>query len=209
MTSLAVQSHPMARETEAKLPVADLSAIHARLLALGARDAGQAFERNRVFDDAGGTLEARGILLRIRTHGAERGGILTVKHLVRGGAFKTREEIESAVDSADTLIQQFAILGYHVAWIYEKRRRTLLWRDCVFALDECPEIGFFVEVEGAGHNIRAACEAAGLDPESHLADSYLALWKKHLAALGDAPRDMIFARDEHAADDSARKGRIP
>ncbi len=189
----------MAQETEAKIPVADLSAVHAKLLALGAEDRGEVFERNRVFDDGGGTLEERGILLRLRTHGAERGGILTVKRIVGGGAFKTREEIETTTDDADTLLSQLDILGYRVAWIYEKRRRTLLWGGCVFALDTCPEIGTFVEIEGDEQGIRAACAAVGLDPGSHLPGNYLALWRQHLAARGEAPRDMTFAHKGQTA----------
>ena len=185
----------MAREIEAKIRVSDLNAIHARLLALGASDEGVNLERNWVFDDATGSLHARGVLLRVRSHG-DAGGILTVKRKVDGGAFKTREEVESMIDSTDDLLRQFEILGYGVAWIYEKRRRTMLWRDCVFALDECPEIGCFVEIEGSEDDIRAACETIGLNPDSHIEDNYLGLWQKHLRANGEEPRHMTFARDD-------------
>ncbi len=182
----------MARETEAKIPVPDLPAIHARLLALGAEDRGEVFERNRVLDDADGSLARRGMLLRVRTHGAEKGGLLTVKHVAGGGAFKTREEIETVADDAETLLRQLAVLGYRVAGIYEKRRRTLLRRGCVVSLDECPELGAFVEIEGDEAGIRAVCGEIGLNPLDHLGDSYLALWRNHLAARGEPPRDMTF-----------------
>lgn len=187
----------MAREIEAKIRVPDLTAIHARLLGLGASDEGVVFERNWIFDDANNSLAGRGVLLRVRSHGGA-GGILTVKHRVDGGAFKTREEVESMFDSTDDLLRQLEMLGYHIGWIYEKRRRTMLWRDCVFALDECPEIGSFVEIEGNEDSIRDACGKVGLDPESHIDDNYLGLWRKHLEANGEQPRHMTFARDEIA-----------
>lgn len=182
----------MGRETEAKIQVDDLGALHGKLLSLGAADEGEAFERNWVFDDAAGALERRGVLLRLRTHDEGANGILTVKRAVESGAFKTREEVESMVDSAGDLLRQFEILGYRVAWIYEKRRRTMLWRGCVFALDECPEIGGFIEIEGDEKGIRDACAALGLDPGGHIQDSYLGLWRKHLAARREAPRHMTF-----------------
>lgn len=183
----------MPYEIEAKIRVDGLDALHARLRALGAADEGAAFERNWVFDDAEGSLERRGVLLRLRCLDGAAGGVLTVKHSVTGGAFKKREEVETRVDSVDAVLRQEAILGYRVAWIYEKRRRTLLWNGCVFALDECPEIGTFIEIEGGEEGIRAGCAALGLDPGAHIQDNYLGLWRKHLDALGDKPRHMTFA----------------
>ncbi len=182
----------MAKETEAKIRVHNLVAVHDRLLALGAVDEGRQLERNWVFDNDDGSLERKGVLLRVRGYGGA-GGVFTVKQRTGGGAFKTREEVESMVDSVEDLLRQLDMLGYRLAWMYEKRRRTLLWRDCVFALDECPEIGSFVEIEGGEQSIREACRAVGLDPGRHIDDTYLGLWRKHLEARGEPPRHMIFS----------------
>lgn len=181
----------MAREIEAKIRVEDLDRYQARLDRLGAANEGGVLERNWVFDDADGRLEKSGTLLRVRNTGGVA-GVLTVKRKVDGGEFKTREEVESMVDSSEDLLRQFEMLGFLVVWIYEKRRHTWLWRDCIVSLDECPEIGCFIEIEGTPDRIRGVAGELGLDPGDHIDDNYLGLWKKHLEARGEAPRNMIF-----------------
>lgn len=190
----------MPLEIEAKIKVDDLVDVRAKLNALGATNEGEADERNWVLDDAGQSLKARGFLLRVRSLG-ETGGILTVKRpIAEGGEFKTREEVETMVDSTHDLLKQLEILGYRTAWIYEKRRQTWLWRDCVIALDECPEIGSFVEIEGSPESIRLVCADLGLDPDTSINDNYLTLWRRHLEEKGEAPRNMEFDRARNADD---------
>ena len=181
----------MATETEAKIKVSDLGVVAARLHVLGATDEGAVFERNWVLDRPDGEIMKAGALLRVRNTGGP-GGVLTVKHRTAGGEFKTREEVETRVDSCELLLRQLETLGFRVGWIYEKRRATWLWRDCVVTLDECPEMGGFVEIEGEAEAIRRAAADIGLDPDSHIDDNYLGVWMKYLAARGEAPRDMVF-----------------
>ena len=188
----------MGLECEAKLKVPDLKRIQARLGEFGALNKGGSLERNWVLDDSEGSLRRNEKLLRIRGTGGD-GGVLTVKTPAPGGEFKNREEIETTVDSTADLLRQFGALGFRVVWIYEKLRQTWGWRDCVFALDECPEIGCFVEIEGTPERIRAAAAELGLDPDAHIEDNYMGLWTKHLAALGQPFRDMVFRR-ENAGD---------
>lgn len=190
----------MSREIEAKIKVDGLVEIRMRLNELGASNEGETNERNWVLDNSAGSLESRGLLLRVRNLG-DAGAILTVKRPVEGGEFKVREEVETMVDSVRDLLKQLDMLGYQVKWIYEKRRQTWLWRDCVLALDECPELGFFVEIEGEPDAIRAVCEDLYLDPESHIDDNYLTLWRKYLEANGEEDRNMVFSSDAKWADD--------
>ena len=193
----------MAREIEAKIKVEDLGVIAKRLEGLGAVNEGDCLERNWVLDYPDGRLAAEGVLLRVRNLGGV-GGVLTVKHRVEGGVFKTREEVESMVDSTDDVLRQFEILGYGIRWIYEKFRATWLWHDCVLALDEMPEIGSYVEIEGDPERIREVAVQLGLDPASHINDNYLGLWQKHLAARGEGPRHMVFAPGQARKQKSGR-----
>lgn len=181
----------MATETEAKIKVDALAPIVERLRNLGALDQGTSLERNWVLDRPDGGLMAGGVLLRVRNVG-DVGGILTVKRRMKGGEFKTREEVESMIDSTDDVLRQLQMVGFEIKWIYEKQRATWVWHDCVLALDECPEIGCFVEIEGEADDIRLAAADIGLDPALHIQDSYLELWMKHLAARGEDPRHMVF-----------------
>ena len=185
----------MARECEAKIRVPDLAPLRRRLEELGAANEGACLERNWVMDRRDGELHRQDVLLRVRSMGGT-GGVLTVKHRVDGGAFKTREEVESMVDSTEDLLRQLEMVGFVVTWVYEKYRATWLWNDCVLALDECPEIGSFIEIEGAPESIVEAAGHLGLDPADHIDDNYLGLWQKHLAARGEKPRHMVFSREE-------------
>lgn len=195
----------MATETEAKIKVADLAPIAQRLRSLGAVDEGTVLEKNCVLDRPGDELMHGGVLLRVRNVGGP-GGILTVKRRAEGGQFKTREEVECMVDSSHDLLQQLEMVGFRVKWIYEKRRGTWLWHDCVLALDECPEIGCFVEIEGEADNICRVAADIGLDPDKHIDDNYLGLWQKHLAARGEDPRHMVFPAEEERPKN--RSGRL-
>lgn len=187
----------MALETEAKIKVGSLDDIRAKLDAYGAANEGDCLERNWVLDNRDGELKKKGVLLRVRNEG-EEGGILTIKRPVEGGEFKTREEIETMVDSAEELIRQLTAVGFEVKWVYEKHRQTWLWRDCVLALDECPELGFFIEIEGVPDKIREVAGELGLNPADHIDDNYLGLWMKHLEKLGQKPRNMLFDHDTAA-----------
>lgn len=182
---------PMATECEAKIRVEDLEPLRHRLEEAGAVNEGEYLERNWVLDFPDGSLHSRGTLLRVRNVG-EVGGVLTVKHRVDGGAFKTREEVESMVDSTEDLLRQLEILGFQVKCIYEKLRGTWLFYDCVLALDECPEMGSFIEIEGTPERIREAALQLELDPNDHLDDNYLELWRKYLEEKGEAHRHMVF-----------------
>ena len=184
----------MAREVEAKIKIDNFDALRARLDKLGASYEGECLERNWIFDTHKELLRKRGVLLRVRnTGGAE--AEFTVKRKIDGGEFKTREEIESMVDSTDDLLRQMEMLGYHIIWIYEKFRQTWIWRDCMITLDECPEMGCFVEIEGTPDRIRGAAAELGLDTRDHIDDNYIGLWLKYLEARGEKPRNMVFSQD--------------
>lgn len=184
----------MAREIEAKIKVDNFERLRARLDHLGAANEGDCLERNWVLDDAEGNLRNSDTLLRVRNNGGVD-GILTVKRRISGGEFKTREEVESMVDSTDDLLQQLEMIGYKATWIYEKIRQTWLWRDCVVTLDELPELGCYVEIEGTPEKIRGVASELGLDADQHIDDNYLGLWIKHLESRGEDHRNMIFPAD--------------
>lgn len=181
----------MTLETEAKLPLHDHAPVRAALERAGARCLRTELERNMVLDSPDESLRARGMLLRVRTTGTDE-ALLTIKRPAPDAGFKTREEIQTRVVDADALLRQLEALGYAVRRIYEKRRQTWALDGCEVCLDELPEIGLFVEIEGTPDAIQATAAKLGLDTNTHIGDNYLTLWDKHLAALGQQPRDMVF-----------------
>lgn len=191
----------MAKEIEAKIKIDNIVDLRGRLNALGASLEGSANEKNWVFDDESGSLAGMGFLLRVRNLG-DVACVLTVKRPTGGGeGFKAREEVETVVDSTRDLLKQLEMLGYSVRWIYEKRRQTWLWRECVISLDECPKIGNYIEIEGLPEIIRRVCQDLGLNPDDHIEDNYLTLWQKHLAARGEPDRNMVFSQAGKDKDD--------
>ncbi len=187
----------MAMECEAKIKVECLDAIRERLRQLGAEHDGRVFERNWVLDRPDGSLLREGTLLRVRNTGGA-GGVVTVKRKCGEGEFKTREEVETRVDSTDTALRQLAMVGFGVTWRYEKYRDTWRWGECAVALDECPEIGCFVEIEGAPEAIRRVAAEMGVDCGGHLGESYLELWREYLRGRGEGDRHMVFAGSQQA-----------
>lgn len=186
----------MSMEIEAKLRVDSFEPVRAGLGALGAEKCGSALERNWVLDTTDNGLLSSGMLLRLRNTGGA-GGVVTVKgKSQKNTAFKSREEVETSTDDCEKSLRQFAMLGYSVSWLYEKIRESWRTKECSIELDHCPEIGDFVEIEGTPDAIRALAPQLGLDPDAHVNDSYLGLWQKHLAALGQPKRDMVFSGTE-------------
>lgn len=183
----------MALECEMKIKISDIRKIQNRLERIGAYSEGCSLEKNWILDTSGGKNRGNGIVLRIRNNGGT-GGVLTVKRPAKGGPFKTREELETRVECTETLLTQFKDIGYAVVWAYEKYRQTWHWRDCKIMLDECPEIGCFIEIEGTPDTIRKTAAQLGLDPAMHISGGYRKLWRKHLNRLGQKKRHMLFPR---------------
>jgi adenylate cyclase class 2 len=109
---------------------------------------------------------------------------------------KLREEVETVVGSADTLIRVFAELGFEPRFRYQKYRTELALADVVVAIDETP-IGVFVELEGAEASITDAARRMGRTADDYVRASYRRLFLESRASDGVAAADagdMIFDR---------------
>ena len=140
----------MAKETEIKLRITDVSAFHRALKRMGARCVGpgtsKVLEENVIFDTPQGGLAKHGQLLRIRTETPEVRGkskksapkqrvILTFKQPatrlavaemegVSHGSYKVRDEIEVELAESGNLTRIFEGLGMSGWFRYEKYRTT-------------------------------------------------------------------------------------
>lgn len=181
-------------ETEIKFPLTNPDDTRRALLALGAERQGLAYEMNIRLDDDSGSLEARHMVLRIRTTKGDGGEkhILTVKHPETGdGALKSRREVELTVESADTMLAALNALGYTPYFRYEKRRETFRWRTVEAVIDEMP-YGWFMEIEGDPETINALIAALNLDPASAIPCSYSRIFTNVVNALGLDLSDLTF-----------------
>ena len=181
------------RETEVKFRLSSRLPFEARLDALGARCEGEERERNVLFDDDAGTLQARGCALRLRT--TENGALLTFKGKAEfSKGVKSRLELESGVDEPDRIEALLAELGYAPRFVYEKRRTTWRFPDAArpfVVVDETP-LGLFAEVEGTHEAVRALAAELGVAEGAFIPESYAALWMKAREADPGLPHDMVF-----------------
>jgi adenylate cyclase class 2 len=207
----------MAKETEIKLPVADIKAFERKVKKLGGRSVGpgggRVHEFNVIFDTPDGGLAKHGQLLRIRKETPRGSGkkkaaarvVLTFKQpAVRGvdedgSRFKVREETEVEVTDAALLRKIFEGLGLQGWFSYEKYRTTFKlgaterWAaDLLIELDETPA-GNFIELEGSPETIDRAAAALGYGRKDYLVKNYLALYAEDCKRKGVAPGNMLFA----------------
>jgi adenylate cyclase, class 2 len=169
----------MGTEIEIKLRVPDSTDLRQRLLAAGARRIGRVTETNRIFDTPDRSLLNAGCGLRVRleqpldTADPVR-ALLTFKGPRQEGELKVREELETAVADGATLAAILDRLGLHDVIRYEKRRETWAVGVCHVVLDELPQLGRFVEIEGpdaaavAAVRAQLALSAAPVVPETYV-----------------------------------------
>jgi len=167
-------------EIEAKFAVQSHGAVRERLRSIGARYVGRVHENNVIFDTKDGTLFAADQGLRVRSatpdgDNAAR-STLTFKGARRPGKMKMREEIEIAVEDGQRTQALLRALGFVESVVYEKKRETWQYNQCTVELDDLPELGLFVEIEGPDEAaIGRVQRTLGLADSAMIRDSYVAL----------------------------------
>src|SRR5688500_19311769 len=116
-------------------------------------------------------------MLRVRKFG--RYTLATYKGPVAfEGNVKTREEVQTGVESFELAIQLFDSLGYKPVFRYQKYREVWRVRDVEVVLDRTP-IGDYFEIEGQLDVILAVAEELGMNAEHGLRQSYADLYRQH------------------------------
>lgn len=154
---------------------------------------GRAFESNVVYDTPLAELRETRRLLRLREFDGE--ALVTFKGPPVKGRHKSREEIETNVESAERFHAILTRLGYRVEFKYEKYRTTYARKGDhagVAVLDETP-IGVYLELEGPPEWIDGAAKVLGVPADKYINDSYVALYFKYCEAHGLNPGNMVFA----------------
>jgi adenylate cyclase class 2 len=166
-------------EIEAKIAIPDFAAIRRRLRKLGAKPQGKARELNRFYDTPGHHLRRVDQGLRIRTawHSTEgTSHVVTFKGPRQKGKYKSREELEFITDDPEATAAIFQKLGYILELAFEKRRESWKLGRCKIELDELPQIGKFLEVEGPGEAvIGGVLEKLGIQDKPSLTRGYASM----------------------------------
>ncbi len=184
----------MPREIEAKFQLDNRRRIVARLEELRAEQLyPETFEDNIILDRRG-ELKTRGALLRVRQFG--RYTIVTFKGPVSfNSGFKSRDEVQTGIESFDRAISLFDSLGYRPTFRYQKMREVWKLRDSEVVLDRTP-IGDYLEIEGAENEIATIAEELSLEMANAIRASYVDLYKRERRVRADLPENMVFSPEE-------------
>ena len=188
----------MALEIEAKMQVDDHTPIRQRLELAGARRLHRHLETNTFMDKADHALQQRDSGLRIRRardiDTALVTAVITHKGPCQPGLLKIRPETEVKVASYEDAVALLEALDYHITLCFQKRRDSWQLDDCEVELDELPQLGRFVEIEGPSE---AAIESVrvrlGLAGHPLIQTGYATLVARHLTATVPDSRTLTFA----------------
>jgi adenylate cyclase class 2 len=193
--SQAPTTKELSLEIEVKLASGDLDRLRNKGLQLTLETA-RHFEDNWLLDRPDRALFTRGAALRVRS--VNGNGTVTYKGIVKEtheSRLKVREEIETAVDKPERLIELFERLGYHRSFRYQKYRTeyclTLEGRKLKVLLDETP-MGNFIEIEGDEASVLNVLDAAGFTEGDIIRESYPELQASRCRERGIPLEDLVF-----------------
>ena len=184
----------MAQEIEVKFALKDRADLLRKLHDIGGqRLYPETFEDNIVLDRRG-ELRTKGSLLRVRKFG--KYSIATYKGpmSIEGGV-KSREEVQTGVESFELAIQLFDSLGFKPVFRYQKYREVWRVREVEVVIDRTP-IGDYFEIEGAMDTIRALATDLGMNMDNALRQSYADLYRQARRTRADLPEHMVFPADQ-------------
>ena len=181
----------MAQEIEVKFPLRDRRELVHKLHDVGGTLLyPETFEDNIVLDRRG-ELRTKGALLRVRKFG--KYSIATYKGPMSiEGGIKSREEVQTGVESFELAIQIFDALGYKPVFRYQKFREVWRVRETEVVIDRTP-IGEYFEIEGAMDRIRDLAGQLGMNMDQALRQTYADLYRQARRTRADLPENMVFS----------------
>jgi len=141
----------MSTELEIKMRVEDFEPTRAALKNAGAEFLGRTQEVNSFFDRPENELLQSGSGLRIRMETPLEGGQRRTRITFKGprpAADAPRREVEFMASDHDSAVELFEATGFAKILRFEKVRESWTLGGCEVELDELPELGRFVEIEG-------------------------------------------------------------
>ncbi len=184
----------MAQEIEVKFPLRDRAELTRKLHDLSAqRLYAETFEDNIVLDRRG-ELRTKGALLRVRRFG--KYSIATYKGPMSiEGGIKSREEVQTGVESFELAIQLLDSLGFKPVFRYQKYREVWHVRDVEVVIDRTP-IGDYFEIEGNIDTIRTISAELGMNMDQAIRQTYADLYRQARRTRADLPEHMVFPADQ-------------
>src|SRR5437660_119257 len=184
----------MATEIEVKFPLRERQELVRKLHELGAqRLYPETFEDNIVLDRRG-ELRTRGSLLRVRKFG--KYSLVTYKGPMSiDGGVKSREEVQTGIESFELAIQLFDMLGFKPVFRYQKFREVWRINNVEIVLDRTP-IGDYFEIEGPIDVIRGIATDLGMTMDQAIRQTYADLYRVARRTRPDLGENMIFPPEQ-------------
>ena len=161
-------------EIEVKFYLADLAAMRAKILKLGARSKGRLFETNIRYEDENNSLIRNKSLLRLRQD-EKTTFTLKTSPPVKSKDYKIFNELEVEVSDFAIMGKILETLGFHPEQKYEKWRETIILDRIFFCLDSMP-YGNFLEIEGQEKDIRHYASRIGLNWSKRILLNYFEIF---------------------------------
>ncbi len=171
-------------EREAKIRLKDPVKLRSTLESASAEFDGRVLERNWLFDHAERSLARKDKLLRLRE--AEK-VYLTFKGPRQQSELKVREELQLEFPDTASARALLDAVGFNQWFYYEKIRETWRLGRCEIVLDELPQLGLFVEIEGPNDEEIEAVRKRLKLPREYINVSYVEL----LSSLSPGSRDSL------------------
>jgi len=181
----------MSTETEVKIWIVSAADFIGQALSHGAaRLSERSFEDNILFDFQDDRLKLSHCILRVRA--VDGRGVLTYKGAPQPDViFKSREELETGIESAETAIEILGRIGMKQGFRYQKYRQEFSLGGVHVAVDETP-IGNYAELEGTEDAILDLAEKLGIAKERFINRSYHALYLDYCRERKITPLSMVF-----------------
>jgi adenylate cyclase, class 2 len=184
----------MAQEIEVKFALKDRNELVRKLHDIGGqRLYPETFEDNIVLDRRG-ELRTKGSLLRVRKFGKYSIATFKGPMSIEGG-IKSREEVQTGVESFERAIQLFDALGYKPVFRYQKFREVWRIKEVEVVLDRTP-IGDYFEIEGPMDVIRGIANDLGMNMDQAIRQTYADLYRVARRTRADLGENMIFPPEQ-------------
>jgi predicted adenylyl cyclase CyaB len=150
---ISLQEHTSVNpvETEAKYRVRNLRRLKALLGELGYSSVTKqgVWQRDEYFDTKEKFSERLDYVVRLRRENGSVAVALKGPRFYAGKEY-SRIELEVPAGPANSVAEALRRSGFEVTWFFEKKRKTFRGRDqdVSVAIDEIPEMGYFIEIEG-------------------------------------------------------------
>lgn len=182
-------------ETEAKYVVAHPVELESQLRALGYVDEGEKiFQRDEYFDTPEMFSKRLDYVIRLRKESNSLAVALKGPRHWVGKAY-SRIELEFPAGDETKVREALGRSGFAVTWFFEKRRTTFKHpaEELSIAIDEVPELGFFVEIEGPLPKVREMEQKLERCLGAQEKRNYKELFQSYKVEKGAEPKEIVGA----------------